>query len=120
MTPQAIARAARIADGFNPIAFSLSALRGMIGQFRAAALAAQRDPSTLLTVVRANVPITETRLDPRPFLGGSPEQVAADLEPLRDLGVDHVFFTNVLQPDFDLQARLLARLQAAAVDAVAA
>jgi probable F420-dependent oxidoreductase len=108
-SPQAIERAARIADGFNPIAFSFEALRGMVSRFRAAAEAAGRDPASLSVMVRANVPIDDAGLvGDRPFLGGSPAQIADDLERLGELEIDHVFFTNLLQPPIEEQVRLLA------------
>ncbi len=111
--PRAIERAGRIADGFNPIAFSFEALRGMVSRFRAAAEAHGRDPASLPVMVRANVPIDDAGLgDDRPFLGGSPVQIADDLERLQELEVDHVFFTNLRQPPIDEQVRLLADLGA--------
>jgi alkanesulfonate monooxygenase SsuD/methylene tetrahydromethanopterin reductase-like flavin-dependent oxidoreductase (luciferase family) len=82
--------------------------------FRAAAQAAGRDAAGLKVMVRANVPITDGPMsDNRPFLGGSPEQIADDLNRVRDLGVDHVFFSNRAAPPVDDQVRLLERLQQA-------
>ena len=112
--PPAIERAARVADGLNPIATSFRALEGMVNRFRAAAQAAGRDPATLKIIVRANVPITDSPMtDPRPFLGGSPEQIVSDLPRVRDLNVDQVFFVNLVQPPLDEQVQLLERLQRA-------
>jgi hypothetical protein len=80
MSPAGVARAARIADGINPIVFSEEVLRELISAFHAAADEQGRDPADLTVVARANVPIT---VDPigegRPFLGGSPQQIANDL-----------------------------------------
>jgi probable F420-dependent oxidoreductase len=113
--PSAIERAARVADGFNPIAFSFEALQSMVGRFRAAARAAGRDHAALKVMVRANTPITDAAMrDGRPFLGGAPEQIATDLRRIRELGVDHVLFTNMAQPPLDDQVRLLDRLKNAA------
>jgi len=113
-TPAGIERAARIADGINPIAFSEDALVGMAAAFRAAARAAGRDPDTLTVVARANVPITNEPLgDDRPFLGGSPRQIADDLAKLGGTGVDHVLFANVAAHDVDEELRLLDQLKAA-------
>ncbi len=110
----AIERAARVADGLNPIAFSFEALHNVVRRFRAAAEDAGRDPSKLKVMVRANVPITDANMeDRRPFLGGSPEQIGEDLARLRDLAVDHVFFTNNLQPPLDEHIALLERIQKA-------
>jgi probable F420-dependent oxidoreductase len=113
-TPAGIERAARIADGVNPIVFSEDALLGMVTSFRAAAEAAGRDPDTLTVVARANVPITSGPLgDDRPFLGGSPRQIADDIAKLAGQGVDHVLFANVAARDVDEEIRLLDQLKAA-------
>jgi len=96
VTPAGVQRAARIADGLNPIAFSADQLRGLVTGFRDAARAAGRDPAGLSVIVRANVPITGEPLgDDRPFLGGSPRQIAGDLASLEDLDLDQVLFANV-------------------------
>ncbi len=114
MTPAGVQRAARIADGLNPIAVSEEALRGLTAGFRAAAHAAGRDPATLTVIARANVPITAEPLgDDRPFLGGSPGQIADDLARLSGSGIDHVLFSNRTPTDLDSELRLLDALQAA-------
>ncbi|GGQ49078.1 TIGR03619 family F420-dependent LLM class oxidoreductase [Couchioplanes azureus] len=113
--PAAIDRAARIADGFNPTSMSLARLTAAIDRFRTSAARAGRDPGRLSVVVRAATPITPADLGPgRPFLGGSPDQVAEDLRHLADLAVDHVLFTNVRQPPLDEQLGLLERIKVAA------
>jgi probable F420-dependent oxidoreductase len=115
MTPGGIERAARIADGLNPIAFSEDALVGIAASFRAAAQAAGRDPAALTVVARANVPMTSDPLgDNRPFLGGSPRQIADDIAKLAGRGIDHVLFSNVAAREVDEQIRLLDQLKAAA------
>jgi probable F420-dependent oxidoreductase len=117
-TPPGIRRAARIADGLNPIAFSLDVLQQVAASFREAAREAGRDPAGLLVVARANVPITRERLgDGRPFLGGSPQQVADDLGRLQGSGVDHVFFSNTAASDLDEELKLLEQLHLAATKA---
>lgn len=114
MSPGGVERAARIADGLNPIAFSEDALVGVAASFRAAALAAGRDPATLTVVARANVPMTSDPLgDDRPFLGGSPRQIADDIAKLAGQGIDHVLFSNVAARELDEQIRLLDQLKAA-------
>lgn len=114
MSPGGVERAARIADGLNPIAFSEDALVGVAASFRAAAQAAGRDPATLTVVARANVPMTSDPLgDDRPFLGGSPRQIADDIAKLAGQGIDHVLFSNVAARELDEQIRLLDQLKAA-------
>jgi probable F420-dependent oxidoreductase len=115
--PAAVDRAARVADGLNPIAFSLHSLEETVRRFRRAARAAGRDVVSLKVVVRANTPITARAItDRRPFLGGSPEQIASDLRALEQLSIDHVMFTNLVQPPIDEQVQLLDRLIKAVAD----
>jgi alkanesulfonate monooxygenase SsuD/methylene tetrahydromethanopterin reductase-like flavin-dependent oxidoreductase (luciferase family) len=111
MSAGGIRRAARVADGLNPIAFSAEALLGSVKAFHAAAEEIGRDPATLRVVVRANVPITAEPLgDDRPYLGGSPRQIAEDVAALEGTGVDHVLFSNTADVDADEEVRLLERL----------
>jgi probable F420-dependent oxidoreductase len=118
MTPAGVRRAARIADGINPIAFSEEQVLGLVEEFRAAAREHGRDPDALTVVVRANVPLTGAPMgDDRPYLGGSPAQAAADLAGLRKAGIDHVLFANTVSgADLDEQLDLLAQLQQAAAN----
>jgi alkanesulfonate monooxygenase SsuD/methylene tetrahydromethanopterin reductase-like flavin-dependent oxidoreductase (luciferase family) len=113
MTPAGVRRAARIADGINPIAFAAEQVLALVKTFRAAAQEQGRDPATLTVAVRANVPLTSSPMgDDRPYLGGSPAQVAADLAPLREAQIDHVLFSNTARSsDIDAQVDLLAQLQ---------
>ncbi|MFI6740573.1 TIGR03619 family F420-dependent LLM class oxidoreductase [Nonomuraea sp. NPDC050451] len=95
MTPGGVRRAARIADGLNPVALSRDALLGLGKAFRAAVEEFGRDPESVTVVARANVPLTaEPMGDDRPFLGGSPRQIADDLAGLEGTGVDHVLFST--------------------------
>jgi alkanesulfonate monooxygenase SsuD/methylene tetrahydromethanopterin reductase-like flavin-dependent oxidoreductase (luciferase family) len=94
-TPAGARRAGRIADGLNPIAFSAEVVAALATTFRQAAQEAGRDPAGLTVVVRANVLLTVEPLGGgRPFLGGSPPQIAEDLARLESAGVDEVFFSN--------------------------
>jgi probable F420-dependent oxidoreductase len=107
-----IKRAARIADGINPNAFSYEQLAAAVVTFREAAKAEGRDPATLTVTARANVPVTAGPLgDGRPYLGGSPGEIAGDLERLAEAGVDHVLFYNVAPDGVDNHLRLMADLR---------
>jgi probable F420-dependent oxidoreductase len=112
MTPAGIARAGRIADGLNPIAMSLEQLTQMADGFRLAAKEAGRDPSALTVVARANVPLTTEPLgDGRPFLGGSPRQVADDVARLAGSGVDHVLLSSIRASDIEEEVRIFGRIR---------
>jgi probable F420-dependent oxidoreductase len=112
VTPAGTRRAARIADGLNPIAFSADSLRGLVDGYRDAVRAEGRDPAGQLVMVRANVPITADPLgDGRPFLGGSPRQIAEDLATVEDLALDQVLFANTASGDVEESVRLFAELR---------
>ncbi len=120
LTPAGIQRAARTADGLNPIAISHQALEGAVNAFRGAAHAAGRDVSRLKIMVRVNQPISPEPVPPesRPFLGGSADQIVADLAALEPLNIDHFFFRTGFAPSVDEQVRLMDRLQKALHGAV--
>jgi probable F420-dependent oxidoreductase len=113
-TPAGARRAGRIADGLNPIAFSAEVVPALAATFRQAAERAGRDPAGLTVVVRANVPLSREPLgDGRPFLGGSPGQIAEDLARLEPAGVDEVLFSSIAARDLETEVGLLAELRAA-------
>lgn len=114
-TQAALRRAARLADIVNPIPSSFEALENVVTTFRSAAQEAGRDPSRLKVIVRANVPITATPLPEgqRPFLGGSPEQIAQDLARVEQLNVDSVFFSDQASRTVDEAVQRLEGIQTA-------
>ena len=113
-TPAGARRAGRIADGINPIAFSAEVVPALATIFREAAERAGRDPAGLTVVVRANVPLTREPMgDKRPFLGGSPRQIAEDVARLEPAGVDQVLFASIAARDLETEVGLLGEIQAA-------
>ncbi len=115
LAPPAIERAARVADGLNPIAFSPKQLTKAVTTFRSAAEAHGRDPSGLMVIVRVNVPLTADPLpeESRPYLGGSASQIAKDLEGLEPLALDQVLFSDVGSSSLDEALKRLEELRAA-------
>ncbi|MEV6636962.1 TIGR03619 family F420-dependent LLM class oxidoreductase [Actinoplanes sp. NPDC051470] len=104
-------RAARIADGLNPMLFTKDALLGLVKVFLTAVVEAGRDLDSVSVVVRVNMPLTATDLaGDRPFLGGSAAQVAGDLAELEGSGVTQVFLTNEAFTTTADQVRLLGQL----------
>jgi alkanesulfonate monooxygenase SsuD/methylene tetrahydromethanopterin reductase-like flavin-dependent oxidoreductase (luciferase family) len=113
-TPAGARRAGRIADGINPIARSAEVVPALAATFREAAEQAGRDPAGLSVVVRANVPLTREPLgDKRPFLGGSPRQIAVDVVRLEPVGVDQVFLSSTAARELETEVGLLGEIQAA-------
>ncbi|NMO55736.1 TIGR03619 family F420-dependent LLM class oxidoreductase [Actinoplanes sp. TBRC 11911] len=96
-SPAAVKRAARIADGLLPLTSSAKELRDIVSGFHDAARAEGRNPADLMVVLQAPWPTPLTR-DPigdgRPFLGGSPRQVAEDLLTAREIGVTQVYLAG--------------------------
>jgi alkanesulfonate monooxygenase SsuD/methylene tetrahydromethanopterin reductase-like flavin-dependent oxidoreductase (luciferase family) len=93
-SPAAIKRAGRVADGLIPITSSAEELRGVASAFYDAAREAGRDPADLMVVNQVPWPTPITREpigDGRPFLGGSPKQIAEDLIAARESGVTQVY-----------------------------
>ena len=112
MQRPAVERAGRLGLGLNPLAPSWEALEAAVGAFREAARAAGHDPATLPVVVRANTAVGEEMMEERPPLGGSPEQVSEDLERLRQLEVDELFFDmNRFSIPVEEQFRAVERLR---------
>ncbi len=112
--PAAIERAARLADGLNPVLFAWEPFEQIVSSFRSAAHAAGRDPTALQVVVRANVTPEQPAGDPRAPLTGPLAKVADDLARLRGLGVNHVFFDmNFAQTPVGEQLRLLEPMRKA-------
>ncbi len=112
MQRPAVERAGRLGLGLNSLAPSWEALEAAVGAFREAARAAGHDPATLPVVVRANTALGEEMMEERPPLGGSPEQVSEDLERLRQLEVDELFFDmNRFSIPVEEQFRAVERLR---------
>ncbi|MEU6347298.1 TIGR03619 family F420-dependent LLM class oxidoreductase [Streptomyces sp. NPDC046977] len=95
--PAAVKRAGRIADGLIPITSSAEELRGIVSTFHDAAREAGRDPADLMVVNQVPWPTPVTREpmgEGRPFLGGSPRQIAEDLVAARETGATQVYLAG--------------------------
>ena len=116
MTPGGIQRAAQVADGLNPVAISHEQVAGMVRAFRSEAEAVGRNASRLETHVRANNIISARPLpdSQRPFIGGSAEQIAADLVKLAELKLTSVFISTGFADSLDDEERRLDDLMQAA------
>jgi probable F420-dependent oxidoreductase len=92
--PAAIARAGRIADGFNPLAASRDGLLREITIFRDAARAAGRDADALPIIARANATLADSPIpeEGRALFAGTIAQWAEDVAWVTNLGIDHIFF----------------------------
>ena len=108
----ALERAARLADGLNPLATDWKSLEWILRTYQAMVRKVGRDPQQMLIVVRSNHPISLSGNlpDPRPPLSGSLAQIRQDVQRLTELGVGHLFFDLVSLP-VNQQLELLAHLR---------
>jgi probable F420-dependent oxidoreductase len=115
MSPSAVERAGRLADGLNPVLFAWEPFEAAVKSFRAAAAAAGREAGKLQVVIRANVvPGRPSDAPQRQPLTGDFAQIRDDFARLRTLGVTHVFYDmNFAATPVDEQIRLFEPLQKA-------
>ena len=113
--PQALRRAAVYANGWNPVGIPADGMAKMMAQLREMAAAAGRDPAAMEVVVRANIYVTPRPLGAdRWIFSGSLDQVKADIDAVRALGVQEVFFDPTFSPDgetADLFLACMARIR---------
>jgi len=96
----ALKRAATMANGWNPVGLSADQMRPMISQLKEMAKAAGRDPGQIEVIVRGNLLITPKPLgQDRWILTGTLDQIKTDIEQIRDLGVNELFFDPTFSPD---------------------
>lgn len=109
--PAALARAARLADGWLPTGIPLAALRQLVPSFRAMAAANGRAPGATAVVLLAHVVVTD-RIDApaRPDFVGSLDQIAADVTQARALGVDELILSPGASPSAQTEAGFLDTL----------
>ncbi len=105
--PAAIARAGRLADGFNAYVMSWEQLAEQVAVFRAAASASGRKPDALAIIDRIDAQLTDAPLPDgdRSRFTGTVAQWAEDLARSAALGVGHAFF-HIDAPDEEALAAL--------------
>lgn len=84
----------------------------MVGQLHEMARAAGRDPAALEVVVRANLTITPQTLGAdRWIFNGSLDQIKSDIEQVRAMGTNELFFDPTFSPDGETDAKFLACME---------
>jgi probable F420-dependent oxidoreductase len=124
LSPKALDRVGRIADGFTAAVVHVDTVIEMSGRVRQAAEASGRVLGYFPTVVRANVMPTpddsELPEEGRQVTNGSWNQIAADIHRLAAAGIEEVFFdlnnlpgAGNLQVQLDIASRLYEICQSA-------
>jgi len=102
--PSALARVARLADGWNPTGIPVQGMAQMFSSIKQTAVEAGRAASSLEMVVRANLHITEKpQGKDRPIFAGTLDQVKEDTIACREIGAHEVHF----EPGFAAASRSL-------------
>jgi probable F420-dependent oxidoreductase len=97
--PAALARIAKLADGWNPVAIPVDGMNQMFESVKEMARAAGRDPSKLELIVRANVEITaKARPADGMIFTGTLAQIKEDVEGCRHIGAHEIHFDPTFQP----------------------
>ena len=91
--PSALARVARLADGWMPSGVPLTAVGPMMDQARRQAREAGRDPEALELLIMAFVVIQDRPAgEGRPDFVGSREEIRRDIATARGLGANEIIF----------------------------
>ncbi len=110
--PAALKRAATLANGWLPVGVPVEGMTQMLAQLREMARAAGRDPSTLELVVRANLHVTPGPLGAdRWIFSGSLDQIKTDIDRVRALGANEVFFDPAFSPEGQTSEAFLACME---------
>jgi probable F420-dependent oxidoreductase len=109
--PRAIARVARIADGWVAAAFPPAVMGETFAGIKTAAQEAGRDPDSLELIVRANVELYEEPLgDDRVVFTGTLEQVASDISATRVIGASELCIDVTFDPAVQATEDFLSRM----------
>ncbi len=94
--PAALKRAADLTDGWLPAGLPFEAMSQMVPQFRNMAKEAGRDPTKVEVIFGSEIEIRPKPqgADRRSFTG-TKHQIRADIDRIRELGVDELFFMVV-------------------------
>jgi probable F420-dependent oxidoreductase len=110
--PAALKRAATLANGWNPAGLSVEQMASMFSEMREMAKAAGRDSKALELLVRANLHITSQPIaGDRWIFAGSFDQIKMDIEKVRALGADELFFDPTFSPGVTTPYSFLACME---------
>jgi probable F420-dependent oxidoreductase len=98
--PAALKRAAKLADGWLPAGLPFDAMSHMVPQFRNMIKGAGRDPVKVEVIFGSEIKVTSEPLRAeRRLFTGSKDQIRGDVDSVRDLGIDELFFMVLTDED---------------------
>ena len=110
--PSSMKRVATMGDGWQPAGTPADVTAQMMGGIRDMAKQAGRNPSDLKLVVRANLNITSDPVEGERWIcTGSLDQIKSDIQALKNIGTDELFFDPSVSPDGASLDRFLSTME---------
>lgn len=111
-SPPALARVARVADGWVAIATPIPAMAETLESIRDQARKAGRDADSLQLIVAANIEVSEKPLGEDRFVyTGTPEQLAGDIAATEEIGAEQLIFDATLDPAMQSVDDVIERME---------
>jgi alkanesulfonate monooxygenase SsuD/methylene tetrahydromethanopterin reductase-like flavin-dependent oxidoreductase (luciferase family) len=105
-------RVAKEADGWFPVGIPLAGVARMFAEIRGMAREADRDPTGLAMIVRANVEISDAPLgQERADFTGTLEQIPGDVAATRTLGAAERLLDAQFSPGVETARDIVARME---------
>jgi uncharacterized protein YndB with AHSA1/START domain len=105
-------RVAKEADGWFPVGIPLAGVARMFAEIRGMAREADRDPTGLAMIVRANVEISDAPLgQERADFTGTLEQIPGDVAATRTLGAAELLLDAQFSPGVETARDIVARME---------
>jgi probable F420-dependent oxidoreductase len=110
--PEAMKRAARLADGWMPVGMNVDQVRETIGQIRNMAKDAGRNPAELKLIMRGNLSITQQPIGKgRAFCSGTFEQIKEDIASVKAYGPDELIIDPTFSSDTQNEQAFLRKME---------
>jgi probable F420-dependent oxidoreductase len=110
--PNALKRAATLADGWQPVGVPLEKMKEMTTHMKSMAQEAGRNPADLKVVVRGNLSVTPQPLDKtRWMFTGNLEQIKNDIHAVREIGVEELILDPTFSSDSQTEEGFLNNME---------
>ena len=110
--PGALKRAARLADGWMPVAMNVEQVKTTISQIRNMAKDAGRDPTQLKVIMRGNLAVSQQPIvKDRGFCSGTMAQIKEDIASVKSYGPDELILDPTFSPDTQNEQAFLRNME---------